>query len=267
MNIREKKKKLEKILRDSKRILIAYSGGVDSTFLLKFAVDCLGTDSVAVFIEKAEVYPDEEIKFARDFAKSLGVKIFEYRSEKLKYKKFVENSKFRCFYCKKDLFSKMLMISKKNGFNTIADGSNYDDLTDYRPGNKAKSMYGVISPLQLAGFNKNDIRKLSRKMGLPTWDKPQMACLASRIPYGEKITRKRLERIDKAERHLKKLGFGVVRVRDYDSLCRIEVDPSEIQKAVSLKEEILRTFKKIGYQYITVDLEGYITGSMNKTIT
>lgn len=267
MIIHNKNRKLEEILKKCKRILVAYSGGVDSTFLLRFAVDCLGTDNVAAFIEKAEVYPDDEIKFALDFAKSLGVKVFIFSSKKLSNREFVENSKYRCFYCKKDLFSKMLEVAKKNGFDTLADGSNLDDLLDYRPGNRAKSIYGVISPLQLAEFNKKDIRTLSRKLGLPTWNKPQMACLASRIPYGERITRKRLGRILKAERCLKKIGFSIVRVRDYENLCRIEIVPSEMRKAVQMREKIVKNFKKVGYQYITLDLDGYITGSMNKAIS
>ncbi|MCX7705819.1 MAG: ATP-dependent sacrificial sulfur transferase LarE [bacterium] len=267
MTIQEKKRKLEKILKESKKILIAYSGGVDSTFLLRSAVDCLGKENVAAFIEKAEVYPLEEIKFAVNFAKSIGVKVFTYFSSKLSDKKFVDNSKERCFYCKKDLFSKMSKIAKNNGFNAIADGSNFDDLSDYRPGNRAKTIYGVISPLQMAELNKRDIRNLSRKIGLPTWNKPQMACLASRIPYGQKITKERLKRISNAEQYLKKSGFNIVRVRDYGNLCRIEVDTSEIQKLIQLREKIVQNFRKIGYQYITVDLEGYISGSMNRSIS
>ncbi len=266
MKLEEKKKKLAKILKKHKKILIAYSGGVDSTFLLKSAVDCLGPENVSAFIEKAEVYPDSEIDFEKKFASSLGVKIFFYRSPKLRNKRFVENTENRCFFCKKDLFSKMKKVAEKNGFIAIADGSNADDLSDFRPGNRAKLMYGVISPLQMAYLSKKEIRVLSKKIGLPTWDKPQMACLASRIPYGEKITKKRLKRILLAEEYLRSLGFVVVRVRDYDSLCRIELDQSGIERILAVREKIIKKLKEIGYLYITVDLEGYKSGSMNRAI-
>ncbi|MCM8788236.1 MAG: ATP-dependent sacrificial sulfur transferase LarE [Candidatus Omnitrophica bacterium] len=266
MTIDEKKKKLEEILRESKKILIAYSGGVDSTFLLKFAVDCLGAENVGAFIEKAEIYPENEVKFAEDFARELGVKVFIYFSKKLADKTFNKNPVDRCFYCKKDLFSQLANVAKKEGFNVIADGSNFDDVSDYRPGNRAKSMFGVISPLQLAEFRKKDIRELSRKMGLPTWNKPQMACLSSRIPYGEKITKERLSRILKAEEYLRKSGFWNVRVRDYNNMCRIEVSSEDIAKIVNLRRKIIKALKEIGYTYITLDLEGYRTGSMNISI-
>ena len=267
MTIEKEKRRLEQILKESRKVLVAYSGGVDSTFLLKFAVDCLGVENVGALIEKAEVYPDSEIEFAKKFAESAGIKTFVFSSKKLSDRKFAENPEDRCFYCKKDLFSNMVKIAKKNGFDVIADGSNADDISDYRPGNKAKSMYGVISPLQMAGLTKKNIRELSKKMKLPTWNKPQMACLASRIPYGEKITVDRLKRILLAEEYLRKLGFKIVRVRDYDSLCRIELNPSEIKRLIQLKEKVVKKLKKIGYLYITVDLEGYKTGSMNKLLT
>lgn len=265
--VKRKEEKLKKILKKAKRILIAYSGGVDSTFLLKSAVDCLGAENVGAFIETADLYPDSEINFAKKFADSLGVKVFVFSSKKLQEKRFLENSRNRCFYCKKDLFSKMAQFAKENDFNAIADGSNFDDISDYRPGNKAKLLYGVISPLQMAGFNKKDIRYLSKKMGLPTWNKPQMACLASRIPYGEIITKKRLKRILLAENYLRKLGFDIVRVRDYENLCRIEVSPLDLKKILDKRQQIIKNFKKFGYIFVTVDLEGYVSGSMNKVIS
>ena len=264
--IKKKKKHLEKILKNSGRILVAYSGGVDSTFLLKSAVECLGAENVGAFIEESEVYPDSEISFAKKFAESLGVGLFIVSSKKLSDKRFSENSRDRCFYCKKNLFSKMSTIAKKNRFNTLADGSNLDDLSDYRPGNRAKSIYQVISPLQQACLSKKDIRILSKEMHLPTWNKPQMACLATRIPYGEKITVSRLKRVLFAEKYLKNLGFTTVRARDYNRLCRIEVCSSDIKKVIKFREDIVETLKKIGYTYITLDLEGYKTGSMNKTV-
>lgn len=264
--LKRKKRNLEKILKKAGRILVGYSGGVDSTFLLKFAVECLGSDNVGAFIEKAEVYPDSEMDFAKKIAGSLGVKIFVYSSRKLSDRRFSKNTVDRCFYCKKDLFSKMAEIATKYRFNVIVDGSNLDDLSDYRPGNRAKLIYRVISPLQQASLRKKDIRILSKEMGLPTWNKPQMACLASRIPYGEKITKSRLKRVLRAEEYLRKLGFSMVRARDYDKLCRIEVSVPEIKKIVKFRPDIVEALKKIGYKYITLDLEGYTTGSMNRVI-
>lgn len=266
MTLKDKEKILKEKLKSYGKILVAYSGGVDSTFLLKFAVDCIGCENVGAVIEKGALYPEEEIEFAKNFAKGLGIKLFVISSNQLKDKKFSKNPVNRCFYCKKSLFSRMSVIAKKNGFDVIADGSNLDDLSDFRPGNRAKSMYGVVSPLQEAGLKKNEIRVLSKKLGLPTWNKPQMACLASRIPYGEKITRKRLKKIWLGEKYLRSLGFSLIRVRDYNNMCRIEVAENEIRKLLNLKEKIVREFKKIGYHYITVDLEGYTTGSMNKAI-
>jgi len=264
--IKEKKRKLEEILKKSGKILIAYSGGVDSTFLLKMAVDCVGVENTGVFIEKSEVDSDSEIRFARDFANSLGVKTFFVKSSKLDDCNFSKNPVDRCFFCKKELFSKMAEFAKKHGYNAIADGSNYDDKVDYRPGSKAKSLYNVISPLQMAGLTKEEIRLLSRRIGLPTWNKPQMACFASRIPYGEEITEEKLKRIMKAEEYLYTFGLKIVRVRDYGNLCRIEVAETDFKKILKNKEEIVEKLKKTGYLFITLDLEGYRTGSLNKEI-
>jgi len=265
-NIKEKKRKLEEILKNSGKILIAYSGGVDSTLLLKMAVNCLGSENTGAFIEKSEVDSDSEVRFAKDFAKSLGVKTFFIKSSKLDDENFVKNPVDRCFFCKKELFSKMTEIAKKYGYNVIADGSNYDDRSDYRPGSKAKSLYNVISPLQMAGLTKEEIRLLSKKIGLPTWNKPQLACFASRIPYGVEITEEKLNRIMKAEEYLYTLGLKIVRVRDYGNLCRIEVSESDFGKILKNKEKIVEKLKKTGYLFITLDLEGYRTGSLNREI-
>ncbi|HOK79603.1 MAG TPA: ATP-dependent sacrificial sulfur transferase LarE [bacterium] len=264
--IEKKKRALEEILQEAGKILIAYSGGVDSTFLLKVAVDCLGKENVAAFIEKSELDVPSDINFAKKFAKSLGVKVFFLKSRKLTDKNLASNPPDRCFHCKKELFSQMTKIARKCHYSAIADGSNLDDISDYRPGNKAKSLYQVISPLQMANLTKSDIRVLSKEMGLPTWDKPPMACLASRIPYGENITQERLKRILKAEEHFVKLGFNIVRVRDYRNFCRIEVSDDDLEKIIQMRKKIVERLKKIGYMYITVDLEGYHTGSMNKTL-
>ncbi|MGB9641752.1 MAG: ATP-dependent sacrificial sulfur transferase LarE [Candidatus Ratteibacteria bacterium] len=264
--IEKKKRTLEKILQKAGKILIAYSGGVDSTFLLKIAVDCLGKENVAAFIEKSELDVPSDINFAKKFAKSLGVEVFFLKSRKLTDKNLANNPPDRCFHCKKELFSQMAEIARKYHYSAIADGSNVDDMSDYRPGNKAKSLYRVISPLQMANLTKAEIRVLSKEMGLPTWNKPPMACLASRIPYGEKITQETLKRILKAEEYFAKIDFGIVRVRDYGNICRIEVSDDDFEKIIQFRTRIVKGLKRIGYTYITVDLEGYRTGSMNKTL-
>jgi len=248
------------------KVMVAFSGGVDSTFLLRFAYDVLGKDGVTAFIERGPVYPESEIKFAKRFASSLGVKVLGFTSRKLDNPNFARNAPDRCFHCKQDLFGRMRQPARSLGIEFIADGSNADDVNDYRPGAKAKKLYEVCSPLQEAGLTKQDIRALSKQMGLSTWDKPAFACLASRVPYGEAITEERLARIGRAEDFLRKQGFPQVRVRDYGTLCRIEVEPGDFKKMLALKEVVVRRLRKIGYAHIALDLEGYVTGSMNRVL-
>jgi uncharacterized protein len=265
-SISTKQKKLAEILLREKKLLVAFSGGVDSTFLLVSAVRVLGKDNVVAFIERGDVYPAQEITRARRFARSLGVKTVVSDADCLKNPEFVRNSPERCFFCKKDLFAKMQETADTLGIRCLADGSNADDMRDFRPGAKAKRIFGVRSPLEEAGLTKEEIRHLSRKMGLPTWDKPAMACLASRIPYGQHITQERLVRIRKAEEFLRQSGFSQVRVRDHQAIARIEIVPGEFQKAVASSEKIVRRLKGLGYLHVVLDLEGYTTGSMNRAL-
>lgn len=261
----EKLTRLKNILKKINSVLVAYSGGVDSTFLLKVALDTLGKNNVFAVIAKSETYPSSEIKYAVRIAKFLGAKYSVIKTNELKDKRFVKNPVNRCYYCKKELFSRLKKIAKKLKINYVVDGSNYDDRLDFRPGSIAGKKLGIRSPLKEANITKKDIRKLSKNMGLPTWNKPSFACLSSRIPYGNKIELKVLKMIDSAEKSLKEFGFNQVRVRHHNNIARIELDSKGIKKVLknNLSKKIAERLKKIGYTYITLDLEGYRSGSMN----
>ncbi|UCE35009.1 MAG: ATP-dependent sacrificial sulfur transferase LarE [Deltaproteobacteria bacterium] len=267
-SIQGKSQNLEHILLDMESVLIAFSGGVDSTLLLRVAKDVLGTKVLAVTASSA-VYPAEEIEQAKALAQNLQSRHQVIETRELTNPKFVSNPKDRCYWCKKELFAELTSIARENNLNCVVDGSNLDDLDDFRPGMKAARELGVRSPLQEAMLTKADIRSLSKRMGLPTWSKPSLACLASRLPYGTRITMEKLVRIDRAEHFLKDLGFTHVRVRHHDTIARIEVPEKDIPRLVSEKpkSQILSYFKTLGYSYVTVDLEGYRTGSLNEVLT
>lgn len=257
-----KLKKLKGILKEMGSVLIAYSGGVDSTFLLKVAVDVL-RDSVLAVTAVSPTYQNEELIFSKRLVKKLGVKHKIIKTFELEDKKFVANPLDRCYFCKKELFRKLQEIAGKLNLNFVLDASNISDKQDYRPGSKAKEELKVRSPLQEAGFTKEDIRKASRRLGLETWNKPAMACLASRVPYGKKITSDILTRVNRAEKFLRELGFTQVRLRHYNGLCRIEIFKDDIPALVEKRDIVIKKLKNLGYNYVTVDLEGYRTGSMN----
>lgn len=246
-------------------VLVAYSGGLDSSFLLKVAADVLGSKVLAV-TAVSPTYPAEELAFAKKIALRIGVKHKIIKTTELKDKRFVANKSNRCYFCKKELFRRLKDIAKDFKLNFVVDATNISDEKDFRPGNKAKEELKIHSPLQESGFSKEDIRKLSKKLGLITWDKPGLACLASRVAYGTRISPKILKRIDKAERFLKRLGFQEVRVRHYNCLCRIEVLKQDIPTLLNKRNLIAAKLRSFGYDYITVDLEGYRTGSMNEAI-
>lgn len=262
--VRAKFKKLKEILRETGGLLVAFSGGADSTFLLKAASDVLGKKVLAV-IAKSETYPNEEGRAAAEFAKKLGVRHMTIKTGEFSDENFVSNPPERCYHCKKELFSRLADIAKKEGIKYVADGSNVTDLSDNRPGSRAAAEYGVISPLREAGFTKDEIREMSKKLKLPTWDKPQLACLASRIPYGTRITQEILEKIGKGEKYLKRLGLKQVRVRHHGGLARIEVDKCDVVSLLGdgVADKIDKEFRKLGYDFVTIDLGGYRTGSMN----
>ena len=268
MKVKSKKSKvksLKNILRTMKRILIAYSGGVDSTFLLKVAVDALGRDNVLAVTAKSETYTSSELKDAIKNARRIGARHVIISTHELKNPNFRKNPINRCYYCKSELFGRLKKIAKKENIRFVIDASNVDDLKDYRPGAKAKKELGVRSPLQEAGLTKNEIRQFSKRLGLLTWDKPAMACLASRVQYGQNIEQGILKRIEQAEDYLRLFGFRQVRVRCHKDIARIELLPIDIKRLnkSSIRGKITKRLKALGFLYITLDLEGYRTGSLN----
>jgi len=266
MSSEKKLTRLKKIIARLGSVLVAFSGGVDSVFLLKVASLVLPKDKILAATAHSATYPKEELLFSKKIAKALGIRHKVIQTYELENKRFVSNSFNRCYFCKKELFSRLKDIAKVKKLNFVVDASNVSDQRDFRPGNKAKKEGKIRSPLEEAGLTKEDIRILSKKLGLITWNKPTMACLASRIPYGIKISSNILARINKAEGFLRRLGFKEVRSRHYNGLCRIEVSRDDIPKLISKRSAIVGRLKRCGYNYITVDLEGYRTGSMNELL-
>jgi len=266
--LNSKLNKLKNILLGMKSVLIAYSGGVDSTFLLKVAKETLGEDNVLAVTAKSETYPKNEYNQAKKLAKKLKINHLVINTRELSNPLFNTNPVNRCYYCKKELFTKLKQIAYEKKINFIVDGTNYDDIKDFRPGSVACKELGVRSPLKESRLTKKEIRLLSKKMQLPTWNKPAFACLASRLPYGDKITVQKLKMINESEYFLSKLGFKQVRVRHHSNIARIEVSPEDISRIVSLKlrNKIIKKLKNIGYHYITLDLQGYRVGSMNEVL-
>lgn len=267
MEVRAKMEKLKESIKEMGSLAIAFSGGVDSTFLLKVAHDVLG-DKVIAITARSSTYPEREYKLAVEFAKNIGVKHIDIVSEELEIEGFSNNPTNRCYFCKKELFTKVCEVAKEHQMKYIVDGSNMDDLGDYRPGMQALSELSVVSPLREAGMTKEDIRVLSKEMDLPTWDKQPFACLASRFPYGHEITREKLEMVDKAEQFLMDLGFKQLRVRHHGDVARIEVPASDRSKFfdTDLMDKVGIKFKELGFAYTALDLKGYRTGSMNEVI-
>ena len=267
MELQNSLNRLQRMIKESAPLAVAYSGGVDSTFLLKVAHDVL-KDQVTAFTAQSSIHPEREFRETVEFVRIAGIRHIIIQSKELENKAFADNPPDRCYLCKHALFSRIKKEAKKHHILNVAEGSNLDDLGDYRPGMRAIQELVIISPLQDAGLHKEDIRKLSKKMGLPTWNKPAFACLASRFPYGVKITGERLAMVERAEQYLLDLGFKNVRVRYHGDTARIEVAETERRKFFNLKRmyEISEQFRKIGFAYCALDLQGYRKGSLNEVL-
>jgi uncharacterized protein len=267
MDLIDKKEKLAHILGDFDSLLIAFSGGVDSTFLLAKAHELIGDRLLAVTAYSA-VHPLSEKEAARDLAKVIGVEHMFVASQEMEDTEFILNKPDRCYRCKARLFRQLWEIASHEGIQHVAHGANADDAKDYRPGQKAADEMQIKAPLLDAGLTKSDIRTLSREIGLPTWHKPSMACLATRIPYGDRLTVEKLARVEQAEKVLHTFGFTSCRVRHHDRIARIEVPPEAFDALVrsDVRVEIVRRIRKIGYAYVALDLEGYSPGSMNRSL-
>jgi uncharacterized protein len=266
--LKNKTQKLKDIFQSMRRVLVAYSGGVDSTLLLKIAKDTLGDENVLAVTALSPLYPERELAEAKKVIQVIGGRHLLIESNELEIDGFSKNPPDRCYFCKKRLFEELLKITKKESIPFIVEGSTLDDEKDHRPGKKAIQELGIRSPLKEAMFTKADVRELSNTLGLPTWDKPSFACLASRFPYGEEITMEGLRMVGEAEDFLFGFGFKQVRVRHYQNLARIEIMQEDMDRLMegSLREKVVGHLKAIGYKYITLDLQGFRSGSMNEVL-
>lgn len=256
--------KAREIVRDLDSVLVAYSGGVDSSLLLKLALDELGDRAVAV-LASSPAYPESEQEQARGLARTLNARLVEVTTNEVELEAYQRNNPDRCFHCKEELFDTLEPIQRDLGLAHLAYGATADDADDHRPGHGSAVRRGVRFPLLEAGMGKSEIRAAARTLGLPNWNKPSFACLSSRIPHGTEVTVAALRQIETAEAALKSLGFGQVRVRHHGDVARIEVEPAEIERLVGERDRVTRLVRDAGYKFVSLDLEGYSTGSLNRT--
>ncbi|MCH7556695.1 MAG: ATP-dependent sacrificial sulfur transferase LarE [Planctomycetes bacterium] len=269
MTLQDKYNLLQQILKKLHKVIVAYSGGVDSTFLLKAAVDTLGPENVLACIGISSSLAKSQYNRAIECAEIIGARVEEVEVQEVFDTKYSANNPDRCFHCKSHLYTVLQNIAKEKGFDNVVCGCNFDDMDDFRPGNKAAKIYGVQSPLMEARMTKEDIRDMSRKLKLPTADIPASPCLASRVMYGLEVTEQRLKQVEEAEDFLRKLGFVEFRVRHHDTIARIEVHPEDMEKVTTEPEryKIVEKLKSLGFKYITVDLQGFRSGSLNELLT